>query len=282
MSKRYIIEPEYFVLERVLLPSVLSSTIVRAVIQLNSERAVEEKLEELSFIAQTKEMYEVSSNKPARTVTLEYRCSGWPSEFVLSQLEKIGRLFIKVIYMPHSSLVNKAIAEEMEAQTEGGNVWYDVLVRGADSSYILEWDSTEQPAATKESVFEIRWTARRAHVPTTLNKGKIFLDSKLRPVSVVEKSKERVVFNQVESVSSVVDAVLHLTSMDGKDSYSESNVTFDIDPRKFKWSDIPLNFIFYYDIQTRLHSPSTLRVFFVRRELKHDKTVTSLAGRKTV
>jgi len=147
---------------------------------------------------------------------------------------------------------------------------------------VLELGNIEQPTATREGVFEIKWSTRMAHVKHTLNNATIFLDSKLKPISVVELSKERIVFDQVESVSSVVDAVLHLTEMDGKDTYSESNVTFDIDPLKFKWADIPLNFMFYYDIQTRLHSPSTLRVFLVRQDLKNDKIVTSTAGRVSV
>ena len=276
-------QQEFLALENVALSSVLSSTIVRSVIQLDSELEVEAQVKEFSDGMQTQEMYKVSSNRAAKTVTLEYRCSGWPSQFVLYQLAKQGRLYIKVTYMPHFSQVNKVIAEEMSKHTDLlENIWSDVRVRAMESTNVVELSTAEQPPTTREGQFEIKWSIRRAYVQRILNDGSILLDSRFKPVTVVELTKERIVLDQVESVSSAVDVILHLTNESEKNTYSNSNITFDINPRDFKWAEIPLHFIFYYDIQTRLHSPTTLRVFFVRQDLKNDKEITSVAGRRTV
>ena len=269
-------------LKGVSLSTVLNSTVVRSVIQLTSEREVADKVNQFATGLQTQEMYRVSSNPVAKTVTLEYKCSGWPSKFVLEQLSKLGSLYIKVTYMPHFSQVNKVIAEEMgKLKLDYRPIWYDVRIRAMESSNIIELTQAEQPAATGEGKFELKWSERKPNCQGTLSNGSIFLDSRLRPIAVVELTKERIVFDQVESVTSVVDAIFHLSDLNG-DTYGDSNITFDIDPRNFKWVDIPLEFMFHYDIQMRLHSPTTLRVFFVRQELKHDKELASLAGRKTV
>jgi hypothetical protein len=74
----------------------------------------------------------------------------------------------------------------------------------------------EQPPATKEGRYEIKWYIRKPHIQVALSGGNILLDSRLKPIGLVELSKEKITFDQVESVSSVVDAIFHLTNLDKK------------------------------------------------------------------
>jgi len=270
---------EPLVLDEVILPAVITSTVVRSLIKYASVDEMLEKRKQFEAGLQTQEMYKVISSNPVeRTLILEYRCSGWPANFVLEQLGKLGSLYIKVTYMPHFSQVNKVIAKEMEKlKLDYQPVWYDVRVRALEMTNIIELSTAEQPPTTRDGKFELKWYERKPHCQGTLANGSIFLDSKLKPVIIATLSKEKVVFDQIESVASVVDAIFHLG-----DAHKESNVIFDIDPRNFKWADIPLDFMYHYDIQMRLHSPTTLRVFFSRRDLKNDKIVTTTTGQMSV
>jgi len=119
-------QQELLVLEEVILPAVLNSTVVRSKIQYASVDEMLEKRKQFEAGLQTQEMYKIFSTNPAeRTLTLEYRCSGWPSNFVLEQLGKLGSLYIKVAYMPHFSQVNKVIAKEMEKlKLDYQPIWY--------------------------------------------------------------------------------------------------------------------------------------------------------------
>ena len=92
-------------------------------------------------------------------------------------------------------------------------------------------------------------------------------------------SKERVVLAQVTDVLSVVDIVHHFTTNKEMKEYSKCDFVFDIEPSNLRWADIPLSYLYSYDITTRLHSPNTLRVFFSYRELKNNKKVKSTLGK---
>jgi len=259
----------------VTLSSVLSTTEVRSVIDYDSTQEFKIAMEKYKDIKQMKHMYTIHANEENMSLMFVYKCFGWPSKFVLEQMEKLGKLSVKVSYAPHFSLVNKLIAEKESVK---GLIWFDVRVRPLESSNIVLLDNAEKPPSVKECKFMLDYFIRPSHINAVLADGTILLDSDCYPVNVVEANKERITLDQVECFASVVDVLSHLTSSYFKDS----DVIFDINPSNIKWSDIPLDFMFIYDIQMRLHSPTTLRVFMTKRTLKHDKEVASVAGRKTV
>ena len=257
---------------------ILFKTDLRAIQKCDTNESFEKNLEALKNSLQAQEMYTLSSSSATRTITLTHKTRGWPSQFIFNQLKKHGELWIKVCYHPNFSTLNRIITTEMNSLKVQENCWFNVRVRCTDGSDSIYMSDAVHPLSTKDMNVILEWEARHSHVTRELYDGQMFLDSELRLVSIIKNTQKQIIFDEVNSVDSIVDVINHMKSKNKTNKDFSVDYIFDIHPLNYKMGNIPLNFLYDFDVQTRLHSPYTLRVFFNHRELKNDKVVKTQEG----